>query len=240
MSHQGNNASSKVMNKFGRNPDINAAAAEDVWDQGGTYTFDTTGINVSISSSQSGDNQSYTISGLAPTTWAELSETITAAGLTSQTLTNKFIRINRVKNNGSSNNAGDIYIYKTGSPITSGVPNSANQIRAKILAGNNQTLMAIYTIPGGKTGKLRSWWASLAKRKGTTGTMLMILKRRPNGGVFQVKELLAIQANGMGYFNRVYDKNVLPLITEKTDIKIIGDTSTANIAVSAGFDIELI
>jgi len=83
-------------------------------------------------------------------------------------------------------------------------------------------------------------WASLAKRKGTTGTMLMILKRRPNGGVFQVKELLAIQANGMGYFNRVYDKNVLPLITEKTDIKIIGDTSTANIAVSAGFDIELI
>ena len=143
------------------------------------------------------------------------------------------MRINRiiVRSAGSGGeNVGVVYAG-TGT-VTSGVP--ANKY-ATIAAGDNQTLMALWTVPAGYTAYLYETHVTAAC---TTSNKLLTatIVARPFEEVFQVKDKFGIQVDG-GDIRQVYN---FPLkFTEKTDIEVraIADAGSANVEVSAGLDI---
>lgn len=154
---QGRVAGHSEIQLFGYNNIITTTSdPEDLWTQGGLYTFtDNDGTSYYVSSSSISDTQELvftvlTADGLGNWNLEIFNQTI--AGQTKTLLTppsgNPIVRINRVLNNSNSNNIGDIYVYEDDT-VTAGVPQTASKVRAKIMAGDNVTTQNIYTVPTG-------------------------------------------------------------------------------------------
>lgn len=132
------------VSKFGENPDIDTGTVpEDVWDVGGLYPFPSSALETTIVSTSADDTstgtgaRTVTVFGLSDD-FSLLQETITLNGTTPITLSDNYYRVYRVKVvtvGSNASNVGDIDV-KHGSTVL-----------ARILAGENQTLMAIFTIP---------------------------------------------------------------------------------------------
>ena len=165
-------------------------------------------------------------------------QTVTLNGQTRVALTTPLIRAFRIKNMGSSDFVGDVHCY-VNTAITGGVPDDSTQVRALVVNGNNQTEMAVYTVPMGKTAYIRALNAASAGSKKDTN-YIMKFKVRPFGGVFQLKHRFSI-ADGAPYNLQYIDpEGGFP---EKSDIVMTAETSEPGITeanVSAGFDIVLI
>lgn len=225
------------VNKFGENDDIDTGTAEDLIVQGGTLTFSTTADIDTLTSSDNADTQSITIEGLAAG-FIPITQTVDLTGQTVKLLSTPLIRADRMFNSDNSNFAGDVYISINGASITAGVPQTASQIRNKIKAGDNQTLMGVFTIPAGKTGYLENYHVSMAKLSPATAIVCSI-RTREFEGVFRVKDRGSTATTGATHYERDF-KTPIELL-EKTDIKIVIDSVTANnTAVSGGFDIILV
>jgi hypothetical protein len=149
-----------------------------------------------------------------------------------------FIRVFRMRNVNSTNLAGHVFCFVE-SAVASGVPDP-DSIRAIIQPGNNQTEMAVYTIPAGKTGYMRSWFASTSGSNRSSNYVMRLLARS-FGGVFQLKHKTAIADNGTSAYHHIYEEP--EVFQAKTDIEM-KTTMTANGAtsanISAGFDIVLV
>jgi hypothetical protein len=239
---QGNVVNYSEVLKFGRNPEIDTANAADIWTMGSaatgrqqyTYTFMSSAAALYISSSNATDTQVYEVQGL-DADWTLQTATVTAAGQTKTAITGTWIRVFRVRNSGTTNNAGSVYIYEDDTP-TAGVPATKSKIKAHIEIGQNQTLMAIYSIPANTTAYLYSFYASM-NRSVSTGGADMFLYVRPFGGVFQVKYVLGTIGAGSGLFQHEYQ---IPLeIEPKSDIKVRAEVNANDTDISAGFDLVL-
>ena len=220
--------------KFGFNPDVDNSL-ETVWAEGGVYSYIETATVLKVSSSSTNDTsagtgaRTVTLSGL-DANYAEISETVTLNGQTAVNTTNSYLRIYRmcVKTAGTGGqNAGVIYAG-TGT-VTSGVP--ANKY-ATVAVGDNQSLMALWTVPADHTAYLlqKDITAATAQNNKYANVHLVA---RPFGEVFQTKDKHVID-NGV-----LHQNYSIPLkFEEKTDIEVrcIGDSAGANIAVSAGLD----
>ena len=220
--------------KFGFNPDIDDSL-ETVWAQGGLYSYLASASVLKVSSSSTADTSAGTgartveLSGL-DTNYDEISETVTLNGQTAVNTTNEFLRINRmvVRSAGSGGqNAGVIYAG-TGT-VTTGVP--ANKY-ATIAIGDNQTVMALWTVPRGYTAYLLQTDITVATTQNNKYCTVHLVSR-PNGEVFQIKDKF-VKAE-----SSVHQAYTIPLkFEEKTDIEVraIGDSAGADIAISAGLD----
>jgi len=226
------------VHKFGFNPDIDDSL-ETVWAQGGLYSYLAAATQLSVSSSSTDDTsagtgaRTVTLSGL-DANYSEISETVTLNGQTAVTTTNSYLRIFRMVVNSAGSggeNAGVIYAG-TGT-VTSGVP--ANKY-ATIAIGDNQTLMAIWTVPANHTAYLLQTDVTVATTKNNKYCTASLVAR-PYGEVFQVKDRF-VKAESQTTLT--YS---LPLeFEEKTDIeyRAIGDSAGADIAISAAFEIVYI
>lgn len=234
------------LHKFGQAPDFDASDGYvDVWDganDGGInqmlYQFSTTDDIDSLSSSNAGDTQDIKIYGL-DSNFDEVVQTVTLNGQTTVLLTTDLIRVHRMINVDSTDNAGDIYCYVNGT-TTGGVPDTAADVRAVIQVGNNQTLMAIYTIPNGKTGYLRSWYvagsnSTFFTTSGISNNKLLV---RPSGEVFQLKHISSLNSTGTSLDQHQYHEP--EKLEAQTDIKIMVDSNVTGSSISAGFDLVLI
>ncbi len=225
--------------KFGRNPEIDSGDTEDVWDQGGTYTFLSTATTLYLSSSNDSDTQDIQVYGL-DADWAL--QTITEA-LTGRTQVEigtgiTWLRVFRAKNVDSTDVAGDVYIAEdAGVDITAGVPDTASEIKAKITNPFNQTLMAIYTIPTGYTGYMMVLHTSM-NRAQATGAVDMQFYVKPFGQVFQLKDFAGLMSSGTSHTPHIF--TIPEEIEAKSDIKITATSSANDVDVSAGFDIILV
>lgn len=221
--------------KFGFNPDVDGAL-ETIWTQGGLYSYLSAATILKVSSSSTDDTAAGTgartveIFGLDGN-YNEISETVTLNGQTAVNTTNSYLRINRgiVRSAGSgSNNAGVIYAG-TGA-VTSGVP--ANKYLS-IAIGDNQTLMALWTVPAGYTAFFLQTDVTLATTQSNKYCTAKLVAR-PYGEVFQVKDVFV---KSQGSTTQVYS---IPIrFDEKTDIewRAIGDSAGADIAISAAMEI---
>ncbi len=221
--------------KFGFNPDIDDSL-ETVWAEGGLYSYLSAATVLKISSSSTDDTSAGTgartveLQGLDGD-YNQISETVTLNGQTAVNTTKSFLRIYRmiVKTAGTGGqNAGVIYAG-TGT-VTLGVP--ANKY-ATIAIGDNQTLMALWTVPAGYTAYLLQTDVTVATTQNNKYCTSHLVAR-PLGEVFQVKDKF-VKAESSHH--QQYD---IPLkFEEKTDIEVraIGDSSGADIAISAGLDI---
>jgi hypothetical protein len=205
----------KTLFKFGNNTDINGSL-ETVWSSGGVYVYPTTAIQMKVSSSSAGDAalgtgaRTVSVQGLDQD-YNEVSENITLTGQTAVLTTTTFIRVFRafVLTAGSTGTAqGTIYIG-TGN-VTSGVPAT---IYAEIPVGENQTLMALWTVPAGYTLYLSRATFSAASNNAAQ-YILGKFVIRPTGGVFRNAFDVTVNSNVFSYaFNT-------PLaVQEKSDIE---------------------
>ncbi len=221
--------------KFGRNPDVDAA--EDIWDYGGTYTFLTSAATLYASSSETADTQVIQVYGL-DADWALQDTTVTLSGRSQVKIGTgvTWMRMFRAKNIGTTDLTGDVYIAKTDT-LTAGVPNTASKIKAMIISPNNNTLMAIYTIPAGYTGYLLTFYSSMNRRT-TTGSADIAFYVKPFGQVFQLADFASLVGGGTSFLNRPF---MIPKdMVAKSDIKMRVTPSANDTDVSAGFDVILV
>jgi len=241
---QGNVTGHSFIHKFGTAPNFDIAdgfvtvwdGAEDdeVWEQM-NYIYSTTADIDSISSSDSGDTQDIEVQGL-DTNYNLVIQTVTLNGQTRVALTTNLIRVFRLKNVNSSDISGHVICY-VNTTLSGGIPADTTKIRAIIHEDNNQTEMAVFTIPAGKTGYMRDWYASTAGAKRDSSHTIRLLAR-PFGQVFQLKHTSNIDVNGTSYIQHRYEEP--EVFTEKTDIEIRMNTDQNEAGVAAGFDIVLV
>jgi len=235
---------STFIHKFGNAPDFDPADGfVSVWDpaeDGTTHelmnvVYSTSAIIDSISSSHVSDTNLMEIQGL-DTDYALTVQTATLNGQNRVALTTSLIRVFRVKNISAVDLMGNVIVYED-TPLTLGVPTLKSKIRAVVHAINNQTEMAVYTIPAGKTGYMRDWYASTSGAKKGSSHVLKVLAR-PFGQVFQLKHKASIIEDGTSYIKHEY---VEPeVFVEKTDIEMKVNTDQGGSSIAGGFDIVLV
>ena len=243
---EGNVSGASLVHKFGAAPDFDTGDNEvTIWDgaEDGTtweqmvYTYSATADIQYISSENAGDTETIEVQGL-DTNYDLVTQTKDLTGQTSATLDTALIRIFRMKNIGSTDLAGHVFCSTTTAPA-GGVPTAAN-IRAMIHVGNNQTEMAVYTVPNGKTAHMRSFYSSTAGAS-RSAEYSMKLKVRPFGQVFQLKHRwVLIDDTWVSEHHSYREPQSFPA---KTDIEITGQVLTAAITgvnLIAGFDMVLI
>lgn len=224
--------------KFGFNPDIDNSL-ETVWAQGGLYSYLSAASTLYISSSSTADDvagtgaRTATVFGL-DANYDEVSVTVDLDGQNGVQLgdASNWIRVNRitVDTAGSGGqNAGVLYVGTEASP-TLGVPTNKY---ATVAIGDNQTLMALWTVPRNYEAYLLQVDVTVATTQNNKYCTSSVVAR-PYGGVFQVKDKF-VKAESSHH-----QEYSIPLkFDEKTDIEIraIGDSAGADIAISAGLDI---
>jgi len=234
------------VHKFGSAPNFDTGdllvtiwdGADDAFIDAMNLTYSTTADIDTISSSDNSDTQLIEIQGL-DANWNLVKQTKTLTGTTEATLDTPLLRVFRMKNLGATDNAGHIYVYVNDISV-GGVPALSTDVRAIMQPGNNQTLMASYTIPNGKKGYLTSFYAGNNGAKKSSDYEIE-LRLRPTGGVFQIKHLSSLFEDGISQWNYMYQ--VPEPLAAKTDIEMRGQALTAAITeatLAAGFDLILV
>lgn len=226
-----------TVDKFGLNPQIATGNSnEDVWEGSTEYIYDADGTApiVSLVSNSASDTQAINVQGL-DINGNFVSQNITLTGTTRVPLTTPLWRVFRMSNEGVTDLAGTCYCY-TG---TGGVP-SITLTRALISNGNNQTLMALYTIPKGKVGFLVRGEAGI-EWEGTafagTEYARIYYKSRRLGKVFTIKKAVTLTTTGSAVYQD--HRSFSDIIPDMTDIKINVPSVSAVMGIWSTFDILL-
>ena len=236
---EGKRAGYSIVNKFGRNQDVDSGSVpEDIWEGGSAYTGFPTG-SAELVTAVSGDANDTSDGSGARTIMiygldangADQNETITLNGTSLVDSANTYTRVNRVVvlTSGSSNQAFNAGIISIAHKTT-----TAN-IFASVPVGANQSQIAAYTIPAGKTGYLKNLHVEI--KRSNSANVDGALWIRNNGAsptlkrIFSVSQTSALKDDIVGG---------LPL-PALTDIAVrVTAASTTNIGVTANFDIILV
>jgi len=207
--------------KFGYNGEIQNVE-ETIWDVGGLYTYPSSAVTMTATSSSGATDEDVevTIQGV-DTNYAELSETVTLNASGTATTTGSFLRVYRAFVSGSTASAGNITIANGGTTY------------AYVSASDQQTLMALWTVPAGYTAYLFQLDTTAFTVQNNKVATIRMLTRELNG-VFRTQ-------NKFDLFEGSYHQDITcpKPIPEKTDIEFraIADSSNADLRVAATFDI---
>ena len=233
---KGNVAGHSSVNNFGENALITSDTTEDIWDGSVSYPYPTTATitHLTQATDQVGTDGGATVEvqGL-DANWALVVQTanLDATNTTTEVaLTTPLIRVFRIKVLEDIVLADDISVVSSGGATTYAI----------VLAGNNQTLMALYTVPAGKTAYMTKYYASItlgASKVPLGANIRMWAADRANGYEFQLKHSIGIQGGAAGIEHRFmpYQK-----FSEKTDIRINGTPYSQDGQISAGFDLIVV
>lgn len=205
--------------KYGYNSNI-INVEETIWDGGGEYSYPSSAVAMTVTSASGATDSGIKVlvSGL-DSNYAELTEEVTLNGSGTATTSGLFLRVFRAYVSGSSEPAGNITITNSSTTY------------AQITAGENQTLMAVYTVPAGKTLYVNHGTATHGTD--TSGAFMTVrFKVRSFGGVFRTAVKVDV-TGGELLFPFQY-----PLkITEKSDVEVtaICNKNQTN-AVAATFE----
>lgn len=236
-----------LVHKFGNAYDFDQADTEvTVWDgaDDGTawenmrYDYSTTAAIDSISSSSTNDTLAILVQGLDANTNL-VTQTVTLNGQTRVALSTNLWRVFRAYNDNGTLAVGHVVIYEN-TALTAGVPTDKSKIRAIIHPEAQQTEMAIYTVPAGKTAYLRQGYAGTAGASKTSNYIVRFYARQP-GGVFRLQNRASLSDTGTSFFVRPYvDPPGFPAGTDlEVTVEMTASGGTAA-AIAAGFDLVLV
>jgi len=223
------------VSKFGYNPTVGSGNYESIWEGSNAYPWMSAADQLEVLSSDTDDTSAGTgartveLQGL-DSSWNVLTETVTMNGTSAVTTTGSFLRIFRarvVTAGSSGRNEGTITIRDQDTSTTRAlITNGATD-------GNGQTLMAVYTIPAGKTGYVININVSSQKDQEQT-YRLMARDNTVANAAWNVKEFLT----GRGGFSD-WRKYAINKATEKTDLdfQVISNSTSA---AAGGFELILI
>jgi len=310
---RGNRSGLSAIRKYGDNPDIDTAAAETIWDGGGTYVAPTTARIHDIASTDVTDVGTVVSSGTATggsaTTLEDTGATFVTDGVAvADTLLNDSncevglitgvtetvitvagsIRDPNGGFIGTAIASGDSYRAVTGgAPAgilyvqgldasvleqqefivlngTTNVPTIGSYSRmfrarcfganstglvgtvtataqtdltvsCQVVNGNNQSLMAVYTVPINKNGYIVKWWGTLSRKVSATATIA--LRGGRLNAIGYIIQQRSINSTGTSSFD--YDYAVPLPVGPGVDIWVEADTDTNNTGIASGFDIVL-
>ena len=205
---------------FGVNPTVQNVE-ETVWEGGGLYVYPSSAVAMTIASASgaTANGVIITISGL-DSDYNEQSETVTLAGSGTATTAKSFIRVNRGFVAGSQAPVGVITVANGG-------------VTYAYINGDNQTLMAVWTVPAGYEGFITQLDVTVLTEQNNKFGNIRLVTREP-GGVFRTQEAFSVE---QGPIQLPYSIPVR--IPEKTDIeyRAIASGSQADLRVSAAFEL---
>ena len=226
------NNASDFIHKFGSNPDVSnsvsTTAPETIWDGSSEYVFPPdTATGIQIKSSQGTDSQEFVVQGLDEN-FNNQSWTGNLNGTSDVNIDGSWSRVFRAFNNDSTQINGNINIHASGDASTS---------YAQVLAGNDQTLMALYTVPSNYTGYLTNYHATAHNPSSASDIDYTLqIKTRLYGKVFRVQEISSVGTSHTINQDLPFPSQLPP----KTDIIFnIVSANGNNGAVNADFDIAL-
>jgi len=189
------------------------------FDTPGPLTISTTTSNGTLSALD--DGMTVTIIGLDEN-FLDVQETITITG-NAGAGTQNFARVYRAFT--SQDNQTEVRVS-----TTTGTPTEVLRINI----GKGQTLMAIYTVPAGKTAYLTKGVATCAANADATIDMFV---RYGGVGAFRIGHTAEVAGVGGQY---TYEFAVPVQMPEKTDIDIRATVRSNNARVTAAFDLILV
>ena len=220
---KGNVAGHSFIHKFGANFDIDTNSdPETIWSAGGLYPWSSlsSAQTLYVLSTDAGDTMDVEIQGL-DADYELQTETVTLTGTTAVTTTNTFLRVFRMS--ADANNDGD---------ITARVTSASGTIVAQIDTDYAQTLMAVYTVPAGKTAYLTALDTSVQKNKDAQ----VRLFQRPTGEAFRIAHMAETFESSYRY-----DFTIPLKFPEKTDLEVrASEVESNNTRVTANFDLLLV
>lgn len=210
----GNITGQSHINKFGYDENVGTVSYGTIWDGGSIYSYIGTPGVASVTSDDGGDTGNLVdIQGL-DADYNLVTETVAVGSTGTQVFSRVFRAICQTEC------VGEVDI----------IVDSAT--RATVLAGAGQTLMALYTVPAGKTAYLLKFQGSIDKSNGEAKFRLMA---RPFGNGFQVKGQFGTAAGS--YVS--YDYPIPLKFEEKTDIEIRA-IAGSTLGAGAIFDLVLV
>jgi len=224
----------KSINKFGLNESVASGGTEEIWDGSAVYSFPSTALMTSIS--QTTDQvamrgATIEVQGL-DANFAEVTQDLVLDAsdtTTVVTLGTALIRCFRMKVQADVVSDSTIRVHNAGE----------TQDYAIIGAGNNQTLMAIYTVPADKNAYMTNYWAHHNPVTGqdfTSNPIKLWAADRANLYAKQLKHVVGLPVDGN--FQHLF--NPYPKFTEKTDIFLTSSPVLKDASVSAGFDLLIV
>lgn len=228
---KGNIPGHSKVSKFGENNTV-GSAPETIWDAGGLYpwaTWDVSGpTTVNLQSTDINDTAAGTgartiqIEGLDEN-WEEQEEIIVLAGTTPVASIGQWQRLHRM-------------VVVTGGTFNGAIGNITATIGAvtvaQVVNGNNQTLMAVYTIPAGKTAYVVFGKTSCGKAADAKVKFFV----RPPGGVFNVQHTANLYQNSYDY-----PFSAVPSVDTMTDLEVRAtSTNPSGFEVTMAFDVILV
>lgn len=230
----GMKAGYSAINKFGANADLLADTWETVWDGGGLYVYPS-GVDV-VAVHQVADQADLrgariNVQGLDANWNLVLQDVYLDATSTANSvvLTTPLRRIFRMIVYGAACTS-DIVATNTTSTIT----------YAQVSTGMNQTLMAVYTVPAGKTAYITNYYCSVTRStaKDPNGVLFYLMaKDATSGDAPTIKHLMALPKQ-----SSPFEFEFMPYarFSEKTDIQINAYALDNTGSVTSGFNIVLI
>lgn len=213
------------IHKFGAVPAMSQNTTGTVWDKNDTVypwgAFDTAGVITAAIANASDAGKVITVLGL-DNDFNEASDTFTLSSSTTVAGTTQFRRVFRAFVSTGANNVGNVTFTKNGNDVL------------RITADKGQTLMAIYTVPAGKTGYLYKGVCSAQSNADGTGNMFV---RYFGQDSFRIGHSFEVAGVGGLY---EYDFSFPIQIPQKSDIDVRITTRTNNGRYTAAFDILLI
>ena len=218
--------------KFGSNESIassvSVSSPETVWEGSNLYVFPPdTGISLQISSANAGDTQQVIIEGLDQD-FLHKSWTGNLNGTGHVNLEGRWTRVFRGYNNDSTSFAGAIDLHASG---------NASPSYLKITNTDNQTLMAVYTVPANYTGYLVSYNISAHTEAASDMGYNIKLKTREFGKVFRTQ-----CSDSVSTSDSINKDLTFPIrLNPKTDIKFdVVSANGNNGSVDVEFNIALL
>ncbi len=109
-------------------------------------------------------------------------------------------------------------------------------VSCQVINGNNQALMAVYTIPADKTGMLVRWWGSMSKKQAASS--VIHLRAGQLDKIGYIVQTRSVKSDGSSAFDHRFEIPIL--FPGGSDMWIEADSSAADVGVSGGFDIILV
>ena len=236
---RGNVTGDSIVHVTGLNEDIDTASGfETIWTGSSTYTGQNpTGAELVEVFSGSGNDaaagtgaRTIRIEGLDANYEAQ-TEDITLNGATGVDSIGSYIRLTnlRVLTAGSTGSNEGV--------ITARQKVTTANIFFEVGIGNNASQTCTYTVPAGKNAWIIDWVGGLSVKQ--TGLSVARLFSRPFGGVYELKSSVLLSSEGSSFFQRRFT-GPKDGLAEKTDIKVMADSSVNNMGVWSALDFLLV
>ncbi len=222
-----------LLQKFGRNPSIEMAQPEDVWQGGLDYPFSAAAETLSVVSTS--DEDAAGGSGCATVEifgldgdYQPITQLVALTGTTPVITPQAFLRAPRA----ICMAPGSTSVLDRNAGVITATQTSSGDVLIQIGALRGQTEQAIYTVQAECSLMLTRFYGAVGRMIATQA--LFELEARPIGQCWQVKHPIDGNSTGTGFVSVDFD---VPLtFAEKTDLKVRATVGANGANVTGGFD----